>query len=85
MKDNPHLEYYQEIVDDNAIQFDDLDYAIVGVSHDGLFIYDYDRLVECFVTDTEMTIEEAVEWIDFNVLDTNGGQGFIIMYSNEDI
>ena len=42
MKDNPHLEYYQEIVDENAIQFDDLDYAIVGVSHDGLFIYDYD-------------------------------------------
>jgi hypothetical protein len=32
-----------------------------------------------------MTEEEAVEWIDYNVMGVNGGLGFIIMYSNEGI
>ena len=48
-------------------------------------------MIECFVADEEinegesMTEEEAIEWIDFNILGVNGGQGFIIMYSNEGI
>jgi hypothetical protein len=42
-------------------------------------------MIECFITDSEMTEEEAVEWIDFNVMGVNGGKGFIVMYSNEGI
>ena len=84
--DNPNLEYYEELIHaEDAIQFDGLDYAIVGVSDCGYYIYDYDRMIECFITDSEMTEEEAVEWIDFNVIGVNAGQGFIIMYSNEGI
>jgi hypothetical protein len=96
--DNPNLEYYEELIHaEDAIQFDGLDYAIVGVSHDGYYyaivgvshdgyyIYDYDRMIECFIEDSEMTEEEAVEWIDYNVMGVNAGQGFIIMYSNEGI
>ena len=30
-------------------------------------IYDYDKLVDCFVEDG-MTVDEAVEWVDYNVL-----------------
>jgi hypothetical protein len=47
--------------------------------------------IECFIADDEinegeaMTEEEAIEWIDYNVIGTNGGQGFIILYSNEQI
>ena len=90
--DNPNLEYYEELIHaEDAIQFDGLDYAIVGVSHTGYYIYDYDRMIECFIADDEinegeaMTEEEAIEWIDYNVIGTNGGQGFIILYSNEQI
>ena len=86
-EENPNLEYYEEMIHaEDAIQFDGLDYAIVGVSHTGYYIYDYDRLIQCFITGEEpMTEEEAIEWIDYNVLGTNGGQGFMIIYSNEQI
>ena len=90
--DNPNLDYYEEMIHaEDAIQFDGLDYAIVGVSHTGYYIYDYDRMIECFIADDEinegeaMTEEEAIEWIDYNVIGTNGGQGFIVLYSNEGI
>jgi hypothetical protein len=86
--DNPNLDYYEEMIHaEDAIQFDGLDYAIVGVSHTGY----YDRMIECFIADDEfnkgeaMTEEEAIEWIDYNVMGTNGGQGFIVIYSNEQI
>jgi hypothetical protein len=85
-EDNPNLEYYEEqIYAEDAIQFDGLDYAIVGVSHTGYYIYDYDRMIQCFVGEDGMTEEEAIEWIDFNVIGINAGQGFIILYSNEEI
>ena len=84
--ENPNLDYYEELIHaEDAIQFDGLDYAIVGTSHDGYYIYDYDRLIECFMSDQGMTYDEAVEWIDYNVLGTNGGTGFIIIYSLEEI
>jgi hypothetical protein len=37
------------------------------------------------MTDSEMTEEEAIEWIDYNVIGVNAGQGFIVLYSNEQI
>ena len=84
--DNPNLECYKEMMyAEDAIKFDGLDYAIVGVSHTGYYIYDYDRMIECFIEDSEMTEDEAIEWIDYNVMGVNGGQGFIVIYSNEGI
>ena len=83
--ENPNLELYLEgIYGDEAIQFEGLDYAIVGTTHEGYFVYDYDRMIECFVEDG-MTLEDAVEWIDFNVIGINAGKGFVILYSNEQI
>lgn len=83
--ENPNLELYLEgIYGDEAIQFEGLDYAIVGTTHEGYFVYDYDRMIECFVEDG-MTLEDAIEWIDFNVIGINAGKGFVILYSNEQI
>jgi len=45
-----------------------LDKAIVGISSDDRAVYDYDKLVEAFCEVDNMTEEEAVEWIDYNVL-----------------
>ena len=84
--ENPNLGFYEELIHaDNAIQFDGLDYAIVGTSHDGYYVYDYDRMIECFMSDSHMNYEEAIEWIDFNVLGINGGTGFIVLYNREQI
>jgi hypothetical protein len=83
---NPNLAYYEELIHgEDAIQFDGLDYAIVGTSHDGYYVYDYDRMIQCFIADSDMNEDEAIEWIDYNVLGTNAGKGFIILYSNESI
>lgn len=59
---------------DEALVFDpaDLDVALIGVTlgqpgRTPVAVYDYDRLVAAFI-DTGMEYEDAVEWIDFNVL-----------------
>ena len=84
--DNPNLEYLERLIDtENAIQFDGLDSAIVGVSHKGHYIYDCDRMVELFIERDGMNIDEAYEWIEYNVIGVNAGKGFIIMYSQEGI
>lgn len=67
----------------DAIQFDGFDDAISGVSHDGYLIYGYDKMIDCLLDD--MTQDEAAEWIDFNVMGVNAGNGFIVMYSDEGI
>ena len=84
--DNPNLAYYEDLIHgEDAIQFEGLDYAIVGTSHDGYYVYDYDRMIQCFIADSDMNEDEAIEWIDFNVIGINAGKGFIILYSNESI
>jgi len=30
-----------------------------------------------------MTFEDALEWIDYNVLPINAGNGFVILFENE--
>jgi len=83
--ENPNLDLYLEQADPEAIRFDDLDYAIVGTDNNGLLVYDYDRMIECFIEDSEMTFDEAVEWIDYNVMGVMGGKGFTVLYSNESV
>ena len=49
--DNPNLEYYEEMIHaEDAIQFDGLDYAIVGVSHSGYYIIDSPSLISSSAT-----------------------------------
>ena len=66
-------------LDDDALVIDGCDLAIVGTTHDGLAVYDYQRLVQCFADDFSASDtcegvcecdyeEQAVEWVDFNVL-----------------
>lgn len=45
-----------------------LDEAIIGISTDGRLIYDYDKLVECFIQHDGMDYEGAVEWVDYNTV-----------------
>lgn len=63
------------------------DNAVIGVSSDGCLIYDFDLMVDELVEDEEMTPEEAIEWIDYNViraLPYMGDQAPIIMYKLEE-
>ena len=42
------------------------DTALIGVSQNNQAIYDYDLMVEWLVDTQDFTIDEAVEWIDYN-------------------
>ena len=72
------LEHHLDCCEPSAIRFDGLDEAILGSCHRGFLVYDYDTMVLIF-EEMGMDEEGAVEWIDFNVIDTMAGEGFTVM------
>lgn len=64
-----------EYLNPEAILWDDLDEAIVGVSDDGRVVYDIDKMYRVFYNQNKslMDFEEAVEYIDFNVVSAHVG------------
>ena len=66
-----------------ALYLHGLDDAIAGESDCGKIIYDYKKIVSIYEKQG-MTQEEAVEWIDYNVMGVQcNGAGFIMMYDKE--
>jgi hypothetical protein len=64
----------EQIAEENpeALFADGLDEALVGMAvrcgQPALAVYDYAKAVEAFMARDGMTYEEAVEWMDFNVV-----------------
>ena len=44
------------------------DSAIIGISEDERVIYDYDKMIKYLVTEDDMTIEEASDFISYNTI-----------------
>jgi len=63
------LELRSELPED-ALVFDNLAYdkAIIGVTTDDRVVYDYDKMLEDLVASEGFTLEEAIEWIDYNTV-----------------
>jgi len=80
MKEIIKIQNFLESCDPRAIRFDNLDDAIIGVSHCGSLCYSYSKLLDIFTERDEMTLWEATEWIDYNVIGTMGGEGFVIVF-----
>lgn len=76
-----NIEYYLDRCDPEAIRFTNLDGAIIGTCHNGNLVYDFDLMHDLLVAEG-MESDEAVEWIDFNVVGTMAGNGFTIVYQN---
>ena len=55
---------------EEAVIFDGPDYdeAIVGVTDEGLVVYDFDKMVEILVDRDGMEEMEAIEWIEYNTI-----------------
>lgn len=55
---------------EDALVFDNLAYdnAIIGITTDDRVVYDYDKMVEDLVVNENFTLEEAMEWIDYNTI-----------------
>ena len=74
------MESIREFLDEGAVIINGLDEAILGYSDTGLLIYDFERSVAVFM-ESGMSRDEAVEWIQFNVLGLQGnGAGFVMRY-----
>lgn len=70
---------------ENVIIFSDFSYddALIGISEDDRAIYDYDLMVNWLIKNSNMTEEEAVEWIDYNTIRSLpyfGDKSPIVMY-----
>jgi len=71
-------------MNEDAIRFDGLDEAIIGTDHNGFIVYDHDIMITLFCQQG-MTTSEAIEWIDYNVLGTNAGNGFTVLMLNKEL
>ena len=59
------------------------DDALIGVSHDGRAIYDYEKMIEWLMDEEYWTDEQAIEWIEYNTIRAiayMGEDAPIIMY-----
>ena len=57
-------------LDSDTLVFDNpaYDQSIIGQTFDGRAIYDIDKMAEELATDDEMTLEEAMDFIDYNAI-----------------
>lgn len=55
---------------ENSVIFENPSYdsAIIGISEDERVIYDYDKMIKYLVTEDDMTIEEASDFISYNTI-----------------
>ena len=56
--------YYSTIVFDNP----EYEGALIGVSTDRRAVYDYELMVKGLMEKSEMSEEEAIEWIEYNTV-----------------
>ncbi len=66
------------LLNPGALVADGLDDAIIGYGQqfprEPLLVYDYDKCVEIFMSQG-MSHEEAIEWMEFNVVNAYMGEG----------
>ena len=66
LEDNGYLnDEYSNIV---LLKNESYDSALIGVSDDNRAIYSFDKMVEWYMKKNGCTVEEAVEWIEFNTI-----------------
>lgn len=55
---------------EEAVIFDgpDFDEAIVGVTDEGQVVYDYDAMVQCLMKQDGISMEEAIDFIEYNTI-----------------
>ena len=80
MNTQDYIDLANQQSNDETIRFEDLDDAIIGTDQNGLLVYDYHQMVVTFINQG-MAADDAIEWIDYNVMQINAGKGFVIVYT----
>ena len=60
----------RERLDDGALVFDNPAYdgSIIGKTFDGRAIYDIEKMADELATDDNISLEEAIDFIDYNAI-----------------
>ncbi len=53
---------------ENTIEFEEYRDALVGFTDDYRLVYDYDAIVKVLMDRDNMTLDEAMEFVDFNIV-----------------
>jgi hypothetical protein len=61
-------------VNPDAILWDDLDEAIIGIDVDNIAVYDIHKMELEIMKLHNCPFEEAVEWVDYNILSAYVGE-----------
>ena len=61
-------------VNPEAILWDDLDAAIIGIDVDNIAVYDIHKMELEIMRLHECTFEEAVDWVEYNILTAYVGE-----------
>lgn len=71
----PELSFREKVIEINpeAILWDDLDDAIIGISIDNRVVYGLNKMMLLFQT-MGMSEDDAMEWIDYNILSAYVGE-----------
>lgn len=67
---NVKIEKIRKELPEEALVFDNPSYdnAIVGVTIDGKVVYEYGRMIVELMNDDGMSIEEAIDFIEYNTI-----------------
>jgi hypothetical protein len=83
----------EDIADINpdALLADGLDEAIIGVGNQftntPVGVYDYDKCIEILMRENDWDYEDAMDWMQFNVIGAYMGEGtpiFMTVFSQEE-
>jgi hypothetical protein len=76
---------YAEDTEQRLLTMDNCDPAIIGItefSHQPAVVYDYNLLVSLLMVRDDMTYEEAVEFVDFNMRPQQG-EGYPVILERD--
>jgi len=62
------MQVYREDLDPRALILTGLDSCVVGVDQNMWLVYDYYKMVDFFMERDDMSEEDSVSWIAYNIL-----------------
>lgn len=74
---------YEDVLLLDNYSYDD---ALIGITEDGRAVYDFNKMVAWLMETEGFSLEEAIEWIEYNTiraLPYSGPEAPIIMYPIE--
>ena len=53
---------------EDAVVLDGYDDALIGVTYEGHAVYDYDVIIDQLTKQDGMAVDEAIEWVEYNII-----------------